>query len=547
MATKEDQRKQALLELARRELAARDEKPSFLERAGDFMTITPEGLKRQAGLTLRAGVESVADAAAPFADPLAATGNMLLAGYDKLRGAEQPGFRFPFTSANMSQALTRAGLPEPEGGLEKLSNVGGRILGSGIVSAPFSAAAATRAGFSRPSPNAPGPLRSSPGAQAGAGAEVSGNPTAQVTGGGSGFGQVGDDASAGLTASQRRIMDSGRRMGMRTTPGQATGSRSLQQLEAKLESQPFTSGTFNAIKENNTRVLNRAVAQSIGRQADEVSSDVLSDAAESMHRMYRQFADDTPRAIDPDDFLNRLGGIESDLRGIVDGFAEHPLVKDLMRLASSGQATGRQLHALGSQMGKAANSQMTSQQGNRELGIALFKVKDYVDDVMQSTMDAGELASFGALRNEWRNYANLIKRTNVVNPSTGNVNGVSLANMLQKSDKSGFLLGKNKTPMYEAARFYQAFKPIVGDSGTATRSMITNPTDVVLSAPFRAAAGAYVRTPPELARGLMRFGEAGSGVVRQLPPQYWPPIGGAAASQMLDTENRRRAEALRNR
>jgi hypothetical protein len=49
--------------------------------------------------------------------------------------------------------------------------------------------------------------------------------------------------------------------------------------------------------------------------------------------------------------------------------------------------------------------------------------------------------------------------------------------------------------MYEAARFSQAFRPIVGDSGTATRSMEYSPLNMLLSMPTNLAARAYTSAP----------------------------------------------------
>jgi hypothetical protein len=62
-------------------------------------------------------------------------------------------------------------------------------------------------------------------------------------------------------------------------------------------------------------------------------------------------------------------------------------------------------------------------------------------------------------------------------------------------DRLGFLFGRKSSPMYTAARFAQAFKPIVGDSGTATRSALPSPTDFVLSLPFNLATKAYASNP----------------------------------------------------
>lgn len=84
-------------------------------------------------------------------------------------------------------------------------------------------------------------------------ASISMTPEMRMQGGGYTFGTVGDDVSAGLTVAQKAVAESGKKIGMRMTPGQATGSRALQQMEAKLESQPMTSGPFNSLKENNAR------------------------------------------------------------------------------------------------------------------------------------------------------------------------------------------------------------------------------------------------------------------------------------------------------
>jgi hypothetical protein len=138
---------------------------------------------------------------------------------------------------------------------------------------------------------------------------------------------------------------------------------------------------------------------------------------------------------------------------------------------------------------------------------------------------------------------NVLSRTNIVNPSNGQVNGRALAQMLQQKDRAGFTLGRNRTGMYDAARLAQAFPPIVGDSGTATRSMVTNPLEMMLGLPFNMASRAYASAPSvalatnasavarpaaqmsdELARALI--GKGG-----KYAPYYLPGAGAALASQ----------------
>lgn len=331
---------------------------------------------------------------------------------------------------------------------------------------------------------------------ASASSQVSGGATATGTGGGYNFGTVGDDLSAGLNASQQALMERGRSMGMQLTPGQASGSRALQQLEAKLESQPMTSGRFNAIKANNQTVINRAASNAIGETSDTLDSHVLDQARERISGIYKLVADKTPRTIETDPFINRLAGIENEFEGLLPGSVlDNPLTKRLFSYAEKGQATGEQIQDIASKLGKVANNQMTSAAGDRQLGMALFQVKDMADDLLASGLNGETAQAFNAARGQYRNLMLLTQRTGVINPSNGNIAGNALAGLLQQKDRNGFLFGRNQSPLYDAARFAQAFRPIVGDSGTATRMPLPSPTDFVLSLPFNLATRAYTSSP----------------------------------------------------
>lgn len=331
--------------------------------------------------------------------------------------------------------------------------------------------------------------------QAGAQSTVNAAPELRISGGGPNFGSVGEDASAGLSDAQRRVMEQGQAIGMRMTPGQATGSRSLQQFEAKLESQPMTSGPFNTLKANNARALNSAAARAIGETGDSVDSAVLDRAAQRIGNVFEDAADDVPRQIDPQQFLQTYAHVQDEVRGLTKDFSNHDLVEDLIGFAHRGEATGQQLHSLTSKLGKAAYKNMTTPSGDRDLGMALYQMKDYVDDVLQQGMTGQRAARFQQARGQYRNLMLLTSRSSVVNPSTGNVSGRSLANVLQMKDKPGFMYGRNTTPMYNAARFAQAFQPIVGDSGTATRTPFNGISDIAMRVPMSIASRAYTSSP----------------------------------------------------
>ena len=328
-------------------------------------------------------------------------------------------------------------------------------------------------------------------------------------------------------------MATGEALGFKLTPGQATGSRALQQLEAKLESQPMTSGTFNQIKANNQTVLNRIAADAIGEKADTLDNAVLANAQERISNVYKMVANDKPRAIDPDDFLSKVGAIESEFEGMVK-LTDNGLVKKFLSYAANGQATGRQLQDLASKMGKMANAQMTSPSGDRAMGMALFQAKEQVDDILEQGLKGQTLKKFGEARQQYRNLMLLTQRNGVINPSSGDVAGNALAGLLQQKDRGGFLFGKNQTPLYDAARFAQTFRPIVGDSGTTTRSALPSPTDFVLSLPFNIATKAYTSGPVVNATAaygdLMREGLIDPRYLQYLP-QATGLLGATTAAQ----------------
>lgn len=382
---------------------------------------------------------------------------------------------------------------------------------------------------------------------ASASSTVSGGATANGRGGGYNFGTVGDDASAGLNAPQQSIMEFGRELGMQLTPGQASGSRALQQLEAKLESQPMTSGRFNAIKSNNQTVLNRAAANAIGETSDTLDSAVLSQARNRISGIYRMVADGRQRQIEPDQFINRLAAIDNEFEGLLPAagqgrdfgsITDNPLVRRLYSYAERGGATGEQLQDLASKLGKVAHNQMTSANGDRQLGMALNRVKDIADDLLASGLNGETAAAFDAARSQYRNLMLLTQRNGVINPSNGNINGNALAGLLQQKDRNGFLFGGNQSPLYDAARFAQAFRPIVGDSGTATRMPLPSPTDFVLSLPFNIATRAYTSSPAvnlaARAGNISRNGVAPNlgGLLGPVLPQTLEATGGLLGARL---------------
>jgi hypothetical protein len=370
----------------------------------------------------------------------------------------------------------------------------------------------------------------------GAQVNVTTTPTATVTGGGMTPGVVGPDTSAGLTAAQQAILGRGKEMGFRTTPGQETGSRSLQQMEARMESSPFTSGPFNTIKAENQKILNRSTAQAIGVDSTELSNPVLAQAQRQISKVYQQVASPEVKKLDGNTIQTGIELVDKAFEGLTtQPLKGNIFVQQLQDLAAKGEASGNQLQTLSSKIGKRAKNEMTTAMGDRELGSALFQLKEMVDDALAQGLSKEQQAAFQQARTNYRNLMTIRSNQGVVNPSTGNVSGLNLASALTRKDPQGFVFGSNQTPMYEAARFAQAFKPIVGDSGTATRSMEMSPLNLMLAAPTNVAARAYTAQPTANLASRMQTGVApGTDLATQeLLKKMFPTTGAAGLISLL--------------
>lgn len=273
-----------------------------------------------------------------------------------------------------------------------------------------------------------------------------------------------------LGQTQQRIAKEARSIGAKLTPGQATGSRFLQQLEAGMQSFPVTSGAINKIKAHNQTLLNRSASKTIGESAGEVGEETIDKAFTRLSGIYKTVADKT--AVNLGSFKGRLASIAADSDGVLlKPLDADPMFAKAIQHANSGQATRAELQSLASKLGQRTRSLMRSDAGDRDLGIAMLRVKEAVDDALEGSLTGTTKKLFADARGQYRNLMTLMK-PGVVNEQTGNVSGRVLANTLSRTDRT-FRRGANHSTtsadMRTMARFAKGFPDIVGDSGTATR------------------------------------------------------------------------------
>ena len=340
-----------------------------------------------------------------------------------------------------------------------------------------------------------------------------------------------------LTPGQQSALEQGAGIGLAATPGQATGNRALQQFEASLSSNPWSSGPFNRLAQANQRATGQAVAGAIGETGTSVDSTVLQNASDRLGAVFDSVRDPARiSVVNPQATTQALDAIDRNYLGTFANngatVRDNPLVAQLEQLTSQGSINGEQLGSLSSNLGRAANNQMTSANGDRQLGQALFDVQGHVHDLVQQTLNPDEAAQYTQALQQYRALRQVTNRVGNINPTTGTVSPVSLANYLQQTDRQGFLMGRNQSPMYTAARFGQAFKPVVNDSGTATRSW--NPFSIAMGIPRSIVSNAYMSP---LGQAAVRGGAAARvatapplAVGQALQPYLTGGLPGAGAS-----------------
>lgn len=373
-----------------------------------------------------------------------------------------------------------------------------------------------------------------------------------------------------LTGGEQDILAAAQRAGMAVTPGQAVGSKQMRQLEAGMASNPWTARPFVEIDDANKLRLNTLAAKAIGQEADNVGPAVRGEAAEAIGAQFREVG----RKMGPVDvkpLKAALQNIEAEESTAVLPLLE---VKSLLRRFGEGEAgrvaaaggedastvTGAALMRERSRISKQMRDAFAA--NNSDKGELYGRVLDAIDDTARSALvnnlgkrGADEAAAlYDTARDQW-NVLRALDRGGA--SMDGNVLAGQAARLVGQGDKTRFLRGGLKgtgTPgeaplgdFYDALRFSssQLGRPIVGDSGTATRSAVTSilqggsltgtvaggARNLLLSPVFRA----YARSDPQAARmaaavasgmgqSQARAGSIGGAVAR--PGSAWNELRG---------------------
>lgn len=225
----------------------------------------------------------------------------------------------------------------------------------------------------------------------------------------------------------------------------------------------------------NKRIVNALWARKIGEDgAEKLTPDVLAKADDRIGTILDQTRSENHIYLaSPEEIGGQLGAINGNSTPANSALLNNNTVQKIMDTFKDGHATAEDLGNLSSQLGKAAKSAIKT---DYELGSGLFKVKDYMEGLIQEGLEPGQAAIYGQARQQYKALQQLMARSGHINPGTGDINAPALGRFLQRTDQSGYAMGRNTEPAYEVLRRAQGAQGDTSLLDTAAQHSALNHT-----------------------------------------------------------------------
>jgi hypothetical protein len=297
-----------------------------------------------------------------------------------------------------------------------------------------------------------------------------------------------------LAPEETRLAALAESMGIKLTPGQATGSRPLQTAESVMAQLPFTANKQKGIYDAQRRGFNQAVMKEAGVSADTAAPQVIDDAFNTLGAKFNQLAGQTTVNIDQP-FFQQIDAVQKEYgrrlpTDVAPVFQSYMDDLNQMRVALSQQGTqGVQLQGdvyqnVTSNIKRAARNAS----GRPELQRALNELADTLDDAMARSVSPDVASAWGELRGQYKNLLAIDKAMSAgsqVERQAGNIPFGSFRQAVQGQDKRGFSRGRGD--MNDLARVGDFLASKIPDSGTAGRSFMQG---LLTGSPVAGAGGA---------------------------------------------------------
>lgn len=310
------------------------------------------------------------------------------------------------------------------------------------------------------------------GAFAGLQPVLSGQSRAENAATGAAWGAGGQLAASGLSRAAKGGKDAiepalrdlamkAESYGIPVTMAQLSDSRFLRTLKSVVDKLPFSGSQKLAGQQQ--KAFNRAVAQTFGESADNVSTDVAAAAKRRLGRTFEALSARNKVKVDGQ-LLNDLVSLsdEASKTGTADNArAVTSLVDDFLSKTENGAVSGKAYRELDSRVGRLIKG---TQDGDKRH--YLGRLRDSIRDAMDRSISPGDSKAWQGARKQYRNLKtveDLIEKS-----ATGDLSPALLLGLVRRADKNMAYTGGGE--LGDLARIGQRFlKDPIPNSGTAER------------------------------------------------------------------------------
>jgi len=302
-----------------------------------------------------------------------------------------------------------------------------------------------------------------------------------------------------------------------------TGSPFWRNAEKAMDSYPFIRSPYNKLSSRQP-ILNQRIMNLLGHnlETDAISPAQYKAAKDTISSKFNSALKGKTFTL-KDDAVSKLDVLVQDAGKDIFRNKEiaGPVANLKEMLGPDLKLTGAKYQEIRKSISDRAQQEMTSNNGNRQLGMELKKLGRILDDAVDDVMDPDDLVALKSARAEWKAYKALDKGK-AYNPATGNVRTDSLATNVDNA-YPGYRTGGGtgaESELFDTLRAAKAF-PIPGSSQTAERLGVTLGTigavaDPVTTAIASTAVPLAYKTAEQLA----------------LNPQVAPRLGAAVGGSM---------------
>ena len=282
-----------------------------------------------------------------------------------------------------------------------------------------------------------------------------------------------------LAPEEQRLANLAEQMGIRLTPGQATGSTPLQTMESSFTQLPFTGRTQKAIYDAERVAFNRAALAPAGVNADRASPDVIDGAFRTIGRQFDDVIRRTPQVnIDAgfDQAVNRAAHeygrrLPTDVRPVFESYMD-----DITQMTAAARQPGVTNVSVDGQTYQNISSNLRAAarnaKANPDLQRALGGLSDALDGAMTRSVAPDVAQDWAEARRSYRNLLQIddaMAKAPASDAAAGNIPFGALKNAVKQSDQRGFARGRGDlNDVARVGQFLSSTK--IPDSGTAQRS-----------------------------------------------------------------------------